>query len=114
MHLKTLLMASALSMPLMVPAFAADQSDNPYATHHELGLMQGFPPPPEKMVTRDTALFGVPQNRWSYQNMRFFYPSVNIPASTNPRALAKAPDGGIERLTIAHPDGGDATVEDFL
>ena len=106
--------AAILAMTVASSALLAEGDDNPYATHHELGLMQGFPPPPEARVTRDTALFGVPQNRWSYQNMRFFYPSVNIPSPTTHRDLKVASDGGIERLKITHPEGGMVTVEDFL
>ena len=101
------LMAALLTMPA-----AAD--NDPYATHHELGLQQGFPPPEDKRITRDNALFGVPYNRYSYQNMREFFPTVNIPPSTEPRALKTAPDGGIERLSFAHPNGGDADIDAFF
>jgi len=37
-------------------------STNKFATADELGLMQGFPPPAEKIVDRSNALFGVPFN----------------------------------------------------
>lgn len=114
MPTKPLLLLATVSICLASPVLAAGHDDNPYATHHELGLMQGFPPPDDKLVTRDTALFGVPQNRWSYQNMRYFFPTVGIPASSSPRPLKLAPDGGIERLAIVHPEGGEVTVEDFL
>lgn len=93
---------------------ADEHGDNPYATHNELGLMQGFPPAADKRVTRNNALFGVPYNRWSYQNMRQFFPSANIPPSTAPRKVKVSPDGGIERLNIAHPDGEDVGLDDFL
>ena len=71
--LATTVAVAAISATL---AHADGHGDNPYATHHELGLMQGFPPPADKRVSRDNALFGVPYNRWSYQNMRQFYPSA--------------------------------------
>ena len=104
----------AIAALATLPQMATGQDDNPYATHHELGLMQGFPPPADKRVSRDNALFGVPYNRWSYQNMRQFYPSTNIPPSTEPRELGLAPDGGIERLEFPHPDGGSADIHEFL
>ncbi len=44
-------------------ALAEEQEGNRYATHHELGLMQGFPPPADKQVDRSNGLFGVPYNR---------------------------------------------------
>ena len=65
----------------------AEEQTDAYATHHELGLQQGFPPPQEKQVTQDNALISAPFNRYSYQNMREFYPTVNIPPSSNPRPL---------------------------
>lgn len=85
-----------------------------YATHHELGLMKGFPPPPDKRIKRADALFGVPANRWSYQNMRKLYPTADIPPSMNPRTLKLALDGGIERLSVPRADGSIATFEEFL
>ena len=36
-------------------------------TAEEMGLMQGFPPAPEKVVTHENQLLG-PFNRWSFQN----------------------------------------------
>lgn len=85
-----------------------------YATHDELGLMKGFPPPPDKRVTRADALFGVPGNRWSFQNMRKLYPSANIPPSSNPRKLKIRSDGRIERLSVPRADGSKASFEEFL
>ncbi len=114
MNIPAFFAAFTASSVFAMSALASGDGDDPYATHHELGLMQGFPPPAEKLVTRDTALFGVPQNRWSYQNMRFFFPSVDIPASASPRPLKIAPDGGIERLAITHPEGDEVGIDDFL
>ena len=53
-------------------------SHDPFATAAELGLMEGFPPPPDKRVDRTNALFSPPYNRWSYLNMRTIYPSAGI------------------------------------
>jgi hypothetical protein len=44
-------------------AIAEDQ----YATAAELKLMQGFPPPPDKQITKATALQTPSFNRWSYR-----------------------------------------------
>ena len=88
----------------------AEEQTDAYATHHELGLQQGFPPPQEKQVTQDNALISAPFNRYSYQNMREFYPTVNIPPSSNPRPLKVSPDGGIERLNFVSPDGQTVSI----
>jgi hypothetical protein len=36
-------------------------------TAHDLGLMSGFPPLPDQLVTHENQLYG-PSNRWSFQN----------------------------------------------
>jgi len=79
--------------------------DNAFATHAELGLMQGFPPPKELRVDRSNALFGVPYNRWSYQNMRSLYPSANIPTANVPVTINRKIDGGIDSLTAKRENG---------
>jgi hypothetical protein len=45
------------------------------STHVELGLMQGFPPPPDKRVTRSNGVKVPPFNRWAYPNMRQIWPT---------------------------------------
>ena len=76
----------------------AEADDDDYATADELGLMQGFPPSPEKRVDRSNALFGTPYNRWSYLHMRQLYPTAGIPNAPSPNHLPRSMDGGIERL----------------
>ncbi len=60
-------------------------------TARQLGIMQGFPPPPEKRPTlRNWDL--PPFNRWSFQNVRSLFPTVNVARGTGPvRALPSAP-----------------------
>ncbi|MBO9453023.1 serine hydrolase [Tropicibacter sp. R16_0] len=65
-------------------------------------------------MTRDNALISAPFNRYSYQNTREFYPTVNIPPSTNSRPLNVNPDGGIERLGFVAPDGSAVTLAEYL
>lgn len=89
-------------------------NDNPYATHQELGLMQGFPPPPDQRVNKSNAVFVPPYHRWAYQNMRKILPSAGIPQSTTPRQLKIKPDDGIERLSVTRPDGSTASFHDYL
>ena len=53
------------------------ESNNPMTTPPDAkstdpklrGLMQGFPPPPDKQVNRLNGLWVPPYNRWAYQNM---------------------------------------------
>jgi hypothetical protein len=73
-HVAYLLGALAFSATMGAFAETTPAPANEFATHAELGLMQGFPPSEEKRVDRSNALFGVPYNRWSYQNMRSLLP----------------------------------------
>jgi CubicO group peptidase (beta-lactamase class C family) len=84
------------------------------ATHAELGLMQGFPPPKEKRVDKLNGLWGVPHNRWAYQNMRRLLPSAGIACSNTPIILPRRIDGGIEGLSIRREDGSTADFDTFL
>ncbi len=77
-----------------------------YATADEMGLMKGFPPPPEKRVDRSSLLKG-PGNRWSYLNMRTLYPTAGIPTADVAVPLKKSIDGAIETLRIKHPTSGE-------
>lgn len=85
-----------------------------FATAHELGLMEGFPPPPEKRVNRSNALMKPPFNRWSYQHMRTIYPSARVRNAVSPVPLTIEPDRGIEKLTVRRPDDGEADFPTFL
>ncbi|MCR9087837.1 MAG: beta-lactamase family protein [Rhodobacteraceae bacterium] len=44
-----------------------------------MGWMQGFPPPPDKLITQpDSVYFGFPQLRWSVCHLREFLPTEEI------------------------------------
>jgi CubicO group peptidase (beta-lactamase class C family) len=59
----------------LVAPFAAQAAPNPGTA--ELGLMQGFPPPPDKRVLPDNFIWP-PQNRWSFQHLREVQPTREI------------------------------------
>ncbi len=100
------------TLMLSAPGRAQDK----YATAAELGLMQGFPPPADKQVTKTNALQKAPFNRWSYQHMRMFYPSANVPAADVPVPLGKTIDWGFENgVKIKEPGtGATKTMAEFL
>jgi CubicO group peptidase (beta-lactamase class C family) len=68
--------------------------------------MEGFPPPPDKRVTRANALLTPPFNRWSYLHMRMIYPSAPIAAADKAVAVEKAIDEGINGVKVKHPGTG--------
>lgn len=87
-----------------------------YASAKELGLMEGFPPPPDKRVTKANAIQNPPFNRWAYQHMRMFYPTANVPAADKPVPLGKTIDWTIENgVEINEPGTGNTKkMADFL
>jgi len=109
---------SSVAVALASLAFASPASaqDNKYATAAELGLMQGFPPPPDKQVTKATALQTAPFIRWSYQHMRMFFPSAPVPAADKPYPLSKTIDWNLEDgVEIKEPGtGATKTMAEFL
>ena len=80
-----------------------------YATAEELELMEGFPPPPDKRVTRANALLTPPFNRWSYLHMRMIYPSAPIAAADKAIAIDKSIDWGINDVKVEEPGSGEMT-----
>ncbi len=109
---------STVAVALASLAFASPASaqDNKYATAAELGLMQGFPPPPDKQVTKDNAIQNAPYNRWAYQHMRMFFPSAPVPAADKPYPLSKTIDWNFEDgVEITEPGtGATKTMAEFL
>lgn len=89
-------------------------TDDPYATAQERGLMQGFPPPPDKRVDRTNAMMVPPFNRWAYLHMRTVYPSAPVRNSATPRPLDVGIDSGISQLGVTRPDGSTADFGAFL
>jgi CubicO group peptidase (beta-lactamase class C family) len=98
------LMAVAITFALCSPVVADE-----YATASEMKLMEGFPPPPDKQVTKATALQTPPFNRWSYLHMRMFYPSAPIPAADKAVALDNSIDWSIDKVKVKDPDSGAMT-----
>ena len=88
--------------------------ENEYATTEALGLMRGFPPPPDKRVDQSNAIFGVPYNRWSYQNMRRMYPSAPVRAAKQPIYLVREIDSKIADLLVKREDGSEADLRTFI
>ncbi len=89
-------------------------TDNPYATARQLGLMQGFPPPPDKQVNRTNAMMAPPYNRWAYLHMRSVFPTAPVPTSDTPAPLNVEIDPAIGELVVARADGTLADFAAFL
>lgn len=111
----SLLVIATFAMLFLTMAPATAHSAD-YSTAKELGLMKGFPPPADKQVTKANALLKAPFNRWSYQHMRMFYPTANVPAADKPVPLSKTIDWSLEKgVKIKEPGTGKTkSVADFL
>lgn len=99
------LVSGCLVVSVVSPLSATD--NNPYATADELGLMEGFPPAPDKQVTKENALLTPPFNRWSYQHMRMIYPSAPIGSAQYPVHLDRRINGSIDAVDVKHPETGE-------
>src|ERR1700759_93908 len=66
------------------PAFPDAKQSDPQAN----GIMQGFPPPPDKIVRfGDGSASTFPAYRWSFSHMRELRPSVDVSRGEGPVAL---------------------------
>ncbi len=81
-------------------------------TARDLGIMQGFPPPPEKRPTLENWDLP-PFNRWSFQNARALLPTAEVYRGTGPVDAMRRDPQPLGDLTF-HATGGATTLSDFL
>ncbi len=84
------------------------------ASHLDLQLMQGFPPPPDKRVTRANGLWVPPYNRWAYQNMRAIWPTAAVRPAAKPIDIPRLIDARIDGINVTRQDGSVADFATFL
>jgi CubicO group peptidase (beta-lactamase class C family) len=82
-------------------------------TARQLGIMQGFPPPPEKRPT--LANWDLPPfNRWTFQNVRSLIPTVDVFRGFGPaRVLDEAPED-LGDVRFERENGTTVSVDRFL
>lgn len=85
--------------------------------YKQLALMEGFPPPAEKLVTRGDYLIKYPKLRWAFQHMRELIPSRQIRRGTGP--VSELPVGDnrqqeIDAIRFDLADGSSMTFAQFL
>jgi CubicO group peptidase (beta-lactamase class C family) len=82
-------------------------------TARELGIMQGFPPPPEKRPSLENWDLA-PFNRWSFQNMRSLFPTVDVRAGTGaPRSFLEQSQD-ITQILLTTYDERSVSVGDWV
>lgn len=87
-------------------------SDRPHSAR-ELGIMQGFPPPPEKRPTADNWDLA-PFNRWSFQNMRSLLPTVDVDRGEGPVRPFDYALQDLNALPVTASDGERISLEECL
>lgn len=73
-----------------------------------LGLMQGFPPAPDKQVTRNN-MMEYPYSRWAFQHIRELQPTRDIYRGEGPTSRLAANPVELDKLSFKLP--GDKTID---
>ncbi len=82
-------------------------------TAAELGIMRGFPPPPEKrpdLTNWDLAPF----NRWSFMNIRKLFPTVDVKADYNNIQLLPSDLQDLSSIVFTDHAGKKKSIAEFL
>nr|WP_256583781.1 serine hydrolase [Burkholderia singularis] len=78
----------------------------------KLGIMQGFPPPQDKLVTKANA-FRFPNLRWSLRNTRLSVPTANVGRASEPWPLPSGDAAALDDVRFV-VDGRTLTLADYL
>lgn len=81
-------------------------------TAAELGLMQGAPPPPEKLVTVSTWQEG-PHNRWAFQHVSEVVPTALLPRGDGPVLELERDEADLTDLPLGEGEA-QTTLGSFL
>jgi CubicO group peptidase (beta-lactamase class C family) len=114
--------AGAQAQPAASPAASSPGTQNVGPLHTQpanpdttpTGIMQGFPPPADKRVTRANWLSS-PNLRWAMRNAREVGPTAGVSSAETAAALPVAGEElPIEGMTLQLPGGRTATFEQYL
>lgn len=91
---------------------AYSQVDAPVSDPIELGIMQGFPPPADKLVTKASSM-RFPNLAWALRNTRMMMPTANVEHARSPLPLPPGPtlDPDKVRFTV---DGTTLSLTEYL
>ncbi|WP_042878014.1 serine hydrolase domain-containing protein [Cupriavidus necator] len=103
-------LAAALLL-LPTGASLAQQGGQPSAVAND-GVMQGFPPPPDKQVSRGNGL-RPPYMRWAFRHAREMSPTAGIRHASQPLALAGEQGTGLDGTTFTVA-GNTVRLADYL
>jgi CubicO group peptidase (beta-lactamase class C family) len=109
--LPVLLHCSLVEGQTLPPAFPDAKQSDPQAN----GLMQGFPPPPDKTVRfGDGSASKFPATRWGMNHLRELMPSADVSRGEGPVALLPREERDLGSVKFTTMDGAPMTFEDAL
>jgi CubicO group peptidase (beta-lactamase class C family) len=82
-------------------------------TANDLGLMSGFPPLPDQLVTHEKQLYG-PYNRWSFQNELKLNRTADVWRGNGPVAQLDYTPFDINQVTYHNRAGTQFTFSDMV
>src|SRR5438270_12889996 len=106
--LPALLYCSLVEAQTAPPSFPDAKQSDPQAN----GLMQGFPPPPDKTVRfSDGSASKFPASRWSMNHRRELVPSVDVSRGEGPVAMLPREERDLGGVKLTTMDGAPMTFE---
>ena len=82
-------------------------------TADDLGLMSGFPPSPDRLVTHENQLYG-PYNRWSFQNELELNRTVDVWRGNGPVAQLDYASFDMDQVTYCNRAGQQFSFSDMV
>lgn len=106
----TLLPSTGLNAQTNQPLLTAAQS-----APKTLGMMQGFPPPPDKIIRFiDGSSLKFPNTRWSFSHIRELVPTANVSRGEGPALPLPRAERDLGDLAITTMDGKAISFDDAL
>ncbi|MDQ0142285.1 serine hydrolase domain-containing protein [Cupriavidus necator] len=100
--------ASAPAAPATTVAAALATDPN------RLGWMQGFPPPPDKLITHVPGGNSFPRNRWLFSHVRELGPTAPVWRGTGPASVLPRAEQDIGAIPFTDADGTRRTFDEML
>jgi CubicO group peptidase (beta-lactamase class C family) len=98
-----------------VPAASQQPATAAETDPESIGWMQGFPPPPDKLITFHNGSFrSFPELRWAWSNIRQLVPTVNVWRGAGPTSVLPRAEHDIGASASVTMDGRSMTFARML